>query len=960
MAPYHHQNFQKPENALKRAEELLMVGQKGAALHALHDVITSRRHRTWGKTQEKIMMKYVELCVEMKRARFARDGLIQYRQVCQQVNVGSLEEVIKHYIRLATERAERAQMEADDLKAVKDLEEFNTPEELMLSYVTAESDADRHDRENVMPWFKFLWETYRNCLDILKNNSKLEALYNMTAHKAFHFCKQYKRTNEFRRVCDTIRNHLSNLSKYKDQRDRPDITQPDTMQLYLETRFEQLKVATELELWQEAFRSIEDIHSLMCLVRKTPRPNMLVEYYSRLATIFRVSGAHLYHANAWYRLYNLTITYRQGLAPADVRMMASSVLLAALASPLYDAGAPAGGSIHQQEVKSEKQARIATLLAFNVDPRKEVNRESMTRASMLAELVAKGFLNIVFPEVRDLYKALETDFRPRDLCARVAELLERMSAEDHGFAGELSAAAPRGAAIEIGTYVPSIQSLAALRQVQQVSSVYSAIRISSLQSMLVFTSPTELELLLVRACKADFINMKIGYQNDSVTFGEAALGGDRVKGQIAAVARKLSRAVAMIDALGGAPPPPRGRSAGAIEAVRKGTEEEHLRCLARKALIERRKEEQERELAKQLEEEEERKAKQQQLSLEAERKRLQLEEARREQERLTRELEEQDMEEARRMLAESAVGKKKGKKVALDADGKVDKRQLMEDALQEQIKERHESERKLMRVARQMDHYERASREEEAPILEEMIRESQKAEEAEHYQKQEARLADARSRWERDLEARAQMLAMREDVMGVAGRMMEIRGAEAAAQRAAQEEALAEKREMRRAERALARKREYLRRLRQQRAEEEEERRRREEERLEEKRREEEEEERRRREEESRRPGKFVPGFRRGGAPDRDREDYGPPPGRGDDRPPPRGFDDRPPPRGFDDRGGYGGPPRRTFGGGYGDREDSGRFGPRRGGPPSYGAGDRDRDGPPPPSGGGYRAPGRR
>ena len=44
-------------------------------------------------------------------------------------------------------------------------------------------------------------------------------------------------------MCDTIRNHLSNLSKYKDQRDRPDITQPDTMQLYLETRFEQLKVA---------------------------------------------------------------------------------------------------------------------------------------------------------------------------------------------------------------------------------------------------------------------------------------------------------------------------------------------------------------------------------------------------------------------------------------------------------------------------------------------------------------------------------------------------------------------------------------------------------------------------------------------------------------------------------------------------------------------------------------------
>jgi hypothetical protein len=33
------------------------------------------------------------LCVEMKRGRFAKEGLIQYRIVCQQVNVASLEEV---------------------------------------------------------------------------------------------------------------------------------------------------------------------------------------------------------------------------------------------------------------------------------------------------------------------------------------------------------------------------------------------------------------------------------------------------------------------------------------------------------------------------------------------------------------------------------------------------------------------------------------------------------------------------------------------------------------------------------------------------------------------------------------------------------------------------------------------------------------------------------------------------
>ena len=61
------------------------MGKKQRALDALYDVIKSKKHRTWQKIHEPIMEKYLQLCVDLKKSHIAKEGLYQYKNICQQV-----------------------------------------------------------------------------------------------------------------------------------------------------------------------------------------------------------------------------------------------------------------------------------------------------------------------------------------------------------------------------------------------------------------------------------------------------------------------------------------------------------------------------------------------------------------------------------------------------------------------------------------------------------------------------------------------------------------------------------------------------------------------------------------------------------------------------------------------------------------------------------------------------------
>lgn len=114
---------------------------------------------------------------------------------------------------------------------------------------------------------------------------------------------KYLRKTEFRRLCDLLRQHLATSAKYALQLHSVNLNDPDTLQRHLDTRFVQLNAAAELELWQEAFRSVEDIHNLLAITKKPPKAFMMANYYEKIQRIFMVGENYLFHAAAWNKYY---------------------------------------------------------------------------------------------------------------------------------------------------------------------------------------------------------------------------------------------------------------------------------------------------------------------------------------------------------------------------------------------------------------------------------------------------------------------------------------------------------------------------------------------------------------------------------------------------------------------------------------------------------------------------------
>lgn len=481
-----------PENILGKTLELIKNNEYEKVFTLMSEFFLTNKKKSFSTTQEILLEHFIAICIKKHNLKAIKEGLNYFRSITPN-HLDSFVKIILFAKDTLEDQLKNSKDRLDKLSESNDLESDEIPE-IYLSYTNFTinvhnegfeaqdffSDGKDSDfqvfkkKEQILNLYKFTWETYKILLDFTKVNYRLLEHYYKILKAAFNFCQVNNRKNEFKRLCDSVRGYLQSLIKTERIKsstipNKVDLSRTDVIKNLINIRILLLDTAIELDQWQEAFKTGEDINYLIdkYLIalkqsdnkKKVPE-QVLYEYSYNLLRVFKKAKYFLFHAycqinNRFYLLKILKsinslrkLGDEKSLRKAElinskldgrsITQANNEIILSTLAtdcssdfSEIYDfANFTKVGEKEYLEGKTERdrevENRFIKLLKLESTPSRKYLNQYINSSNLNPNSNEHSIIEDCHPLVRKLYNILESETNPISLAKKSLQLVRKL------------------------------------------------------------------------------------------------------------------------------------------------------------------------------------------------------------------------------------------------------------------------------------------------------------------------------------------------------------------------------------------------------------------------------------------------------------------------------------------------------------------------------------------------------
>lgn len=466
---------------------LIKIGEKRNALDQIHNYLNHKKAKTWTHALEKLMKVHIQLSLELDLFPYIKDGLTAYRQITQSSNISSLEAIFKHYLEITEGLFIKAIQGVEEPSAyLQAIYEADNAEDMFMNCLDPAFDTQR---TNVHKFWQLLMDSYADELDLICKNTKLEELYCQVSKRAVDRCFKYGMKENFKLFCEQIRKHQKqNLKNYENYLITGEaafvlnITQEETNNRLLDMRLFHLEHAKKLELWQDAYKIIEDISVLLKNRKQTPR-QILTIYYENVAQIFWHSGLYLFHAVSFHHYYASAARTNKGFI--NRREVVTKLILASLSIPHEP---------KELKISREIYRKNCGLLSSG--------EQIMSRTQLIENMENGMYLEFCEKEVKELFNLMNGRKNILSFAKSAEEIFNKLKLNPI-----------------FSQYLDLIEDNLIAQLFERIGSLYKSMSFTTFKKFIGFLDYKKCEKYILYSSAVGRVKVRVDFENDILLFG---------------------------------------------------------------------------------------------------------------------------------------------------------------------------------------------------------------------------------------------------------------------------------------------------------------------------------------------------------------------------------------------------------------------------------------------------------